>query len=92
MICWRYMDEEPKISAKHFFRSIKSKTQKNGKKAQNTAKCEAYGYFTDSQWLVYDCFVAFYPNVKIQTKTRYETDNNYRSEWCRKGHCGSDAV
>jgi hypothetical protein len=45
MICLRYTDEEPKISAKHFFTSIKSKTQKNGKKAQNTAKCEAYGYF-----------------------------------------------
>nr|DAI77632.1 MAG TPA: hypothetical protein [Caudoviricetes sp.] len=22
----------------------------------------------------------------------YETNNNYWSEWCRKGHCGSDAV
>ena len=54
MIYWRYTDEEPKIKTKHFFTSVKPKTQKNGKNDPNFAKSEAYASFTDGLRLFYD--------------------------------------
>ena len=54
MIYWRYTDEEPKISTKHFFTSVKQETKKNGKNDPIFAKSEAYASFTDGLRFFYD--------------------------------------
>ena len=38
MICWRYTDEEHKISIKHFFTSVKPETKKMAKTTRFSQK------------------------------------------------------
>ena len=75
-----------RIYTKHFFTSVKRKTQKNGKNTTIFGKNEAYASFTDVLRMSYECltnvlrFFTDYSNVKIQNKNEIQMPRISKNE------------